>query len=1144
MRLHLRARSLALLVSLCAPVAACLQAQNSAAQDGVLVGTVVEPNGAPLHKAHIRLLQQTDTGDLDVLAGADASALHEPSTVRVATDTHGRFAMLQLQPGVYRVAIDTADGASFDGGLVQVDALEPAVVHVCACRPLLTTHPGNGNAPDAERAELADMLQATPPGSTAATLEVGEPPELRVASSPGDNADTPQEDEEHGTGSAAPPAVFPDRIEAPGATQQLASGEERAAENAGSRTNSTGGSGVRRSTFSRSAVSALRVFPRSYSVAAGTNLDVGGGSLLLHPGSNSIHGGGFATLRLSAFDAANPYAVVTHFRDGVISSSIVKPTDTDVQAGAHVSLAPFARLPGAGSWREHVFAAAAMEARIRTAPVESTPATPGFYALTAMQQALLQNRGVRAAQSVAALDFLDSLSGEIPRSNTQLLTQARVDLHGSARDALAITFAGDRLRSPAGAAFDQLADAVIAHGRGSVGDQSVDVQAYAAQWAHQFRPRLANTLQVQFVRDREAETPREPLSQEPNISPSGQAPEVEIAPEGFAYGTPAELDRTAYPDEHRVGASDTVHWAVRLHVLTFGGEWVRSSDQVNSLRNANGTFLYESDDTRGRAGGLVDWITDATFNVHAYPNGGCPSITATVHDFCFRTYTQSFGAAQTNFATHEFTGFAEDAFAARHDLRITAGARYEYTLLPLPQVPNTGLDASLRAVALPGELAGTTNGYPEDRNNIGARLALAWSPHAGRWFTLRAGIGEFFGQLAGTTLRAALADNGLASGIAQVRITPATETLCPQVANQGFGYPCAFTTGTPPAAVAQTSSVALFASRFRLPAVERGSVQLERLFGSHVALELTYTGAVATQLPTSVDINIAPTASVARFSLQGGESEPQLRNGRSFVLPLYTARRLATYGPITAITSQANATYHAGTVTALLRSWHGVDARAGLTFSRALDDNPESGSAPRVNGSFDPFAIGYDKGLSDTQSPVRFAGLLVLHPTLHRGARALRATVDGWRVEAVATASSGLPYSYEIFGGTRLNGGHTSINGSGGATFLPTIGRNTLRLPARANVNLRLERGGTLRGLRVSGFAEAFNLFNERDLSRVETRAFLPGTAVNGVTPLVFQDAATIAAEGITTPAFGTATSSTSNGSRERVLTLGMRVAF
>jgi len=78
---------------------------------------------------------------------------------------------------------------------------------------------------------------------------------------------------------------------------------------------------------------------------------------------------------------------------------------------------------------------------------------------------------------------------------------------------------------------------------------------------------------------------------------------------------------------------------------------------------------------------------------------------------------------------------------------------------------------------------------------------------------------------------------------------------------------------------------------------------------------------------------------------------------------------------------------------------------------------------------------------------------------------------------------------------------------------------------------------------------EAFNLLNTVQLSRVETRAFLVGTpaVVNGVTgptPLIFQDAATIAAEGLTTPAFGTPLSSTGGGSREREVELGVRLRF
>jgi len=39
-----------------------------------------------------------------------------------------------------------------------------------------------------------------------------------------------------------------------------------------------------------------------------------------------------------------------------------------------------------------------------------------------------------------------------------------------------------------------------------------------------------------------------------------------------------------------------------------------------------------------------------------------------------------------------------------------------------------------------------------------------------------------------------------------------------------------------------------------------------------------------------------------------------------------------------------------------------------------------------------------------------------------------------------------------------LAGGHESINGSGGSVVLPTVGRNTLRLPDSANLDMRLSR--------------------------------------------------------------------------------------
>jgi hypothetical protein len=235
-----------------------------------------------------------------------------------------------------------------------------------------------------------------------------------------------------------------------------------------------------------------------------------------------------------------------------------------------------------------------------------------------------------------------------------------------------------------------------------------------------------------------------------------------------------------------------------------------------------------------------------------------------------------------------------------------------------------------------------------------------------------------------------------------------------------------------------------------------------------------------------------------------------------------------------------------------------LEFSVGWTWSKAIDFGQNAGAVPRTNGQFDPFQVRYDKGLSALNFPHRVVATAVWSPRLpgedaERYATAERTiwrVADGWSIAGIFTEASGRGYSYDVFGGTRLAGGGESINGSGGSVVLPTVGRNTLRLPVRASVDLRLERGFELRkAVKLSGFAEAFNLLNERNLTRVEPRAFLLGTPVvtngtSGPTPLVFQDAATIASEGLTTPAFGAATSSTSGVSRERQVEFGVRMEF
>jgi hypothetical protein len=324
------------------------------------------------------------------------------------------------------------------------------------------------------------------------------------------------------------------------------------------------------------------------------------------------------------------------------------------------------------------------------------------------------------------------------------------------------------------------------------------------------------------------------------------------------------------------------------------------------------------------------------------------------------------------------------------------------------------------------------------------------------------------------------------------------------------------------------------------------------------------------QLPNSVDINIAPSTGEQTFQLQGGTGSAGAQNGETFAVPVYSERVSASFGPVTDVVSNANATYNGLTLEARRglgsgRSGYGgvgrgLEFRVAWTWSKAIDFGQNAGAVPRTNGQFDPFNVRYDKGLSALDFPHRVVAMAVWSPRLTGGGSGMTATAEravwklanGWSLSGIFSESSGRGYSYDVFGGTRLAGGRESINGSGGSTVLPTVGRNTLRLPDSANLDVRLSRSFRLsETLRLRGALEAFNVINHQNISGVTQRAFLVGTPVpvSGttgpeVTPLVFQDAATVATEGLNVLPFGAYTAAGTSQARERQVQLGLRLEF
>jgi hypothetical protein len=1136
------------------------------ASDGAIGGHVLSGAGAPLAGALVAV-RELGTG----------------LAIETRTGTRGEFLLVRLPVGEYAIAVEDAGLVETLAGLVDVGIGEVTEVEARMQRarsgagPVIAQHGTGSILGDTELALLPvdggewRSLALTVAGANDAAGtddDAGDVSFRGVAVTQNSTRTDGASGDESFGGARVGAGVAEDTDSGSDAVYDRSSGV-----GSGARSIADGGQRAGSSyAFSQGGVREFRVQGQADAAAYGSALyghGVGGVvTTVSRSGGTKLHGMAFYTVRDSAWAAANPFAIASTYSNGVVASGVVKPEDLRQQFGGSLGgPVPLWLLSGNSDGglarrnadqRQRLFFFYAFDAQVRNFPAISAPGYAGFYALTATQTALLANRGVTPAKTNAALNYLDSLTGTVARSADQTVNFGRVDWQRKGGGRVMLEYNRARWSGPGAAR----SGAVVDRGLASIGSSYGKVDAGVLRWVQFLRAGLSNEMRLQVGRELQYETVQPPLAQEPNVGPGGMPPEVSIGPEGLVFGTPAALGQRAYPDERRYEVADVLAWVRGRHLLQVGGDFSALSDFTNSLSNIDGTFSYDSGATGGKAGGLVDWITDYGFNVNAYPNGGCPSITAAVHDFCFRSYSQSFGQQSLSWNTQDWAGFVQDDWRVGQRLTVHAGVRYEYELLPLPQQPNAALDFVFGGV-------GATSVFPEDRNDFGPRLGMVWAPFGAGRGVIRLGYGVYFGKLPGATVRAALLDTAMASSTTRVRILPTTETVCPQMATVGFGYPCSYL-AEPAGAVAATTSAMVFDRRFRLPAVQQGTVSLEHEVGWGVLGSLRYELNLDRQLPNSVDINIAPSTAVETFQLQGGTGAVGVRNGETFVVPVYSQRLNTGFGPVTDVVSNANATYNGLTLEARRgmgssRSGYGgvgrgLEFRVGWTWSKAIDFGQNAGAAPQTNGQFDPFNIRYDKGLSALNFPHRVVGTAVWSPRLGAmpagfgewGAR-VRAVADGWSVAGIFSEGSGRGYSYDIFGGTRLAGGRESINGSGGSVVLPTVGRNTLRLPDSANLDMRLSRSFRLsEAMHLRASAEAFNVANRLNYSGVTQRAFLVGTPVflnNGtsgpeVTPLVFQNAAAVAAEGLNVQPFGAFTAAGTSQARERQVEFGLRLEF
>ena len=388
------------------PVTGTPAARAQTATDGAIAGQVLDTAGAPVAGALVEA-RELDTG----------------LVLRSLSGTRGEFLVVRLPVGEYEVTVEDAGAMLTLPGQVAVGLGE--VTEITA--RLRAAAAGQPNPPAGTSGGGAVLSEAD-----LDALPVGDGAWSSLALTvPGANG-AAAEDDGAGAVSFAGVATSQNRTRLDGASgdesfagARVGAGVEEdgdagadevydRAAGAGSGSNSVADGGRRAGSayaFSQAAVREFRVQGLGDAAEYGSALyghGIGGVvTTVSRSGGATLHGMAFYTVRDSAWAAVNPFSVASTYANGVVTTALVKPQDLLQLFGGRVGgpLLEHSVDRGGGMGAvSRLFYFYAFDGQRRNFPAISSPGYAGFYALTATQEALLANRGVSPAQTMAALN--------------------------------------------------------------------------------------------------------------------------------------------------------------------------------------------------------------------------------------------------------------------------------------------------------------------------------------------------------------------------------------------------------------------------------------------------------------------------------------------------------------------------------------------------------------------------------------------------------------------------------------------------------------------------------------------------------------------------------------------------------------------
>jgi hypothetical protein len=533
-----------------------------------------------------------------------------------------------------------------------------------------------------------------------------------------------------------------------------------------------------------------------------------------------------------------------------------------------------------------------------------------------------------------------------------------------------------------------------------------------AQISSVISPTLFNEVRVQWSRE---DRPREPNTTDPTITVSGLG----------SAGRVTFLPSLETDDRFQVVDSFT---------LLRGSHSFRAGFDLNLLHIRQPFFLSRSGGEY-RFNNVADYVATVSTGQQRW-----------------RDFRQGFGRADVDFWQHDVAFFVQDTWKLRRNLTVNYGLRYEAQFQPTPDDPNPELPQS--------------DQIPDDTNNFGPRLGVAWDPWDDGKAVVRVNAGVFFSRTPALLLVSPFTNNGQAQ--LQLSFTPASpgRPTFPDIL------------AAPPSGVAAPRTDAnVFAPGFQNPRTLQLSAGIEREVLRDFSLGVDYVFNQGRSLERLFDINISPASRTQPDGrLFYGNPRPSPRFNR--VLEAQSTARSEYHG----VTLKARRRFSAG------KQWfnRGLQFQAFYTYARSRDDDSNERN---FSGLFYQDFRNLDAEYAWSNNDVRHNFVANLTWSF------------AWDVQlgAILAARSGLPYSHlanqDLNGDGDFGNDRQFISGA-------DTGRNSYRQPCFQRLDVRLQKRLRLGGSRALELAlEVFNLLDSDNLFVNATNSNFLGATAGSINP-------------------------------------------